>query len=68
MKTVKYSVPNINCMHCVHTIKTELSEINGVISVEADAATKSVEIQFSEPATEEEITKVLADINYPAKK
>jgi len=67
MKTVKYSVPNINCMHCAHTIKTELSEISGVISVEADVATKSVEIQISEPATEEEIIKVLAEINYPVK-
>ena len=67
MKTVKYSVPNINCMHCVHTIKTELSDINGVSSVEADAATKTVEIQFSEPATVEEILKALAEINYPAK-
>ena len=67
MKTVKYSVPNINCMHCVNTIKTELSDINGVISVEADVAAKSVEIQLSEPATEEEIVKVLAEINYPIK-
>lgn len=67
MKTVKYLVPNINCMHCVHTIKTELSEIKGVVSVEADAATKMVEVQFSEPATEEELLSKLAEISYPAK-
>lgn len=67
MKTVKYLVPSINCMHCVHTIKTELSDIKGVATVEADAATKTVEIQFSEPATEEELLTKLAEINYPAK-
>jgi copper chaperone len=68
MKTVTYSVPNINCMHCVHTIKSELSEIAGVTSVEADAATKKVTVQFSDPATEEELVKTLAEINYPAQK
>lgn len=68
MKTVTYSVPNINCMHCVHTIKTELSEVIGVKSVEADASTKKVVINFEEPATTEELETVLADINYPVKK
>lgn len=68
MKTVTYLVPNINCMHCVHTIKSELSEINGVKSVEADAATKMVVVNFEDPASEAELEKTLAEINYPAKK
>jgi copper chaperone len=68
MKTVTYSVPNINCMHCVHTIKTELSEVKGVSSVNADAATKKVVVEFDAPATEGELEKVLADINYPVQK
>lgn len=68
MKTATYTVPNINCMHCVHTIKTELSEIEGVTSVEADAATKKVVVQFADPATEEKLLETLAEINYPAQK
>jgi copper chaperone CopZ len=55
-------------MHCVHTIKSELSEINGVKSVEADAATKMVVVNFEDPASEAELEKTLAEINYPAKK
>jgi copper chaperone CopZ len=55
-------------MHCVHTIKTELSEVTGVKSVAADASTKKVVIEFDEPATEEELENLLADINYPVKK
>lgn len=65
MKTVTYSIPSISCKHCVHTIKTEVSEIPGVKSVEADAVTKNATIQFDSPATEEKIKTVLAEINYP---
>lgn len=66
MTTVKYSVPNISCGHCVHTIKMEVGEIPGVESVEASQDTKEVTITFSEPATEEKILTLLSDINYPA--
>lgn len=65
MTIVKYSVPNISCMHCVHTIQTEVSELAGVKSVKADAAAKVVEIVFDAPATEEQIKTLLAEINYP---
>jgi copper chaperone len=65
MNTVKYSVPNINCMHCVHTIQSEVAELAGVKSVKADATTKQVEIAFDTPATEEKIKALMADINYP---
>jgi copper chaperone len=65
MNTVKYSVPNINCMHCVHTIQSEVAELAGVQSVKADAGKKQVEINFDTPATEEKIKALLADIKYP---
>jgi copper chaperone CopZ len=65
MTTVKYSVPNISCGHCVHTIQTELADLAGVKTVKADAAGKSVEIVFEAPANEEIIKKLLSEINYP---
>ncbi len=65
MTTVKYSVPNISCMHCVHTIQTEIADLEGVKSVKADAPTKAVEIVFGTPASEEKIKALLAEINYP---
>lgn len=68
MKKVTYDVPAINCMHCVHTIKMELNEMVGVSSVEADAATKKVVVEFDAPANEAAIEKLLAEINYPVKK
>ncbi len=68
MNTIKFEVPSINCNHCVHTIKSELSEMDGVKSVEADAVKKEVVVQYEAPATPEAIETLLADINYPVKK
>ncbi len=66
MKSVTYNVPNISCMHCTHTIKTELSEIEGVSSVDADVQTRLVTVTFDVPATEQVLKDTLAEINYPA--
>lgn len=65
MTTITYTIPNISCGHCVNTIKTELSELGGVKSVEAVAETKKATIIFEDPATEEKIQSLLAEINYP---
>ncbi len=64
MKTVTYTIPNISCMHCVHTIKTEVGDLAGVKSVDANAQTKQTTITFDSPATEEQIVELLKEINY----
>ncbi len=64
MKTVTYTIPNISCMHCVHTIKTEVSDLQGVKAVDANAQTKLTTITFDAPATEEQIVELLKEINY----
>jgi len=43
----------------------ELSEIEGVSRVDADVQTRLVTVEFSEPATEEQIKNALSAINYP---
>ncbi|MGW8144977.1 MAG: heavy-metal-associated domain-containing protein [Anaerolineales bacterium] len=63
--TVTFSIPNISCNHCVHTVKMEVSDLQGVKSVEADLSTKSATIIFEPPATEDGIKNLLAEINYP---
>ena len=65
MKTVTYSIPNISCNHCVHTIQSEVADLAGVKSVQADVATQQAVITFDAPATEETIKRLLAEINYP---
>ena len=66
MTTLTLSVPAISCGHCVHTIQNELTELVGVKSVQADAATKQVVVNFDAPATEQSVKALLAEINYPA--
>ena len=68
MKTVEYTVKNISCGHCVHTIQMEVSDLEGVQSVEASADTKQVKIVFDAPATEEQIVGLMTEINYPPAK
>jgi copper chaperone CopZ len=65
MTTVKYSVPNISCGHCVHTIQMEVSDLEGVQSVQANQENQVVEITFGDPATEDSIKALMAEINYP---
>ena len=66
MTTVTYSVPAIHCGHCTHTIEMEVGELKGVQSVKAEQDSKKVTITFDEPASEEKIKELLAEINYPA--
>lgn len=66
MTTVTYSIPNISCHHCTHTIESEVSELPGVQSVNAEVEAKQATITFEAPATEEQIKSLLAEINYPA--
>lgn len=68
MTTVTYKVPNISCHHCVHTIVTELSDLPGVESVQGDANTKEVKVDYDTPATSEKIEELLSEINYPVAK
>ncbi len=65
MTKITYNIPSISCNHCVRTIEFEINEVPGVEKVKADAESKTAEITFKEPATEEQIVKVLAEINYP---
>jgi copper ion binding protein len=60
-----YSVPAIHCGHCTHTIEMEVGELKGVQAVKADLNTKKVQITFDEPASEEKIKTLLAEIDYP---
>ena len=66
MTTVTYTVPAISCGHCTHTIETEVADLQGVQSVKAEIDSKKVTITFAEPASEDKIKALLAEINYPA--
>ena len=64
MESKTFTVPNIGCDGCVRTIKNELSEIAGVQAVEGAVDTKVVTVQWSAPATWQQIVSTLTEIEY----
>ena len=66
MASVTLKIPAISCHHCVNTIELELKELPGVVDVKANPDTKTTEVVYEEPATEESLRNLLAEINYPA--
>jgi copper chaperone CopZ len=47
------------------TIKRELGALEGVISVDANADTKEATVEWDDRVSWQEISDLLADINYP---
>lgn len=66
MEKQTLTVPNITCGHCVMAIKNELSELDGVKTVDGDPSDKSITVEWDNPMTLEKIKSTLVEINYPA--
>jgi copper chaperone len=59
-------IPNISCGHCVNAIKNELTEMEGIKSIEGNTENKTITIEWDTPATLEGIKNKLEEINYPS--
>ncbi len=66
MRKQSFKIPNISCGHCVNTIKSELTEIEGIKSVDGNPQSKTIEVEWDAPASVDKIKDKLAEINYPA--
>ncbi len=64
MESKTFQVPNIGCDGCVRTIKTEVAELAGVASVDANKESKQVTVQWQSPASWEQIKTKLVEIDY----
>ena len=66
MQTKTFRVPNITCDHCVMTIRRELSELEGVASVQADPQTQGVTVEWDENSLSwEQVRHLLEEIHFP---
>lgn len=45
METITYTVPGIHCGHCGESVTEEVSQVEGVSSVDVDVDTKLVVVQ-----------------------
>ncbi len=66
MTTLTVNAPAISCGHCVHTIQNEIGELAGVQNVQANEQSKLVTVTYDQPATEQAIKDLMAEIGYPA--
>ena len=44
MSTITYNVPDISCEHCKRSIEGEVSQLEGVASVDVDVQAKTVTV------------------------
>jgi copper chaperone CopZ len=58
-------IPNINCMHCVRTIESELKVLPYVKSVSIKLDSKQMEIEWDQQQNWPNIVALLKGINYP---
>ena len=65
MEKETFTIPSISCGHCTSAIHNELSELDGVSSVEGSVENKTVTVAWNEPASYEKIVETLKEINYP---
>jgi copper chaperone len=64
-QTTELHVPNIACQHCAMTIKDELSQIEGILSVEVDVSAKTVTLECDKASNLPEAKSRLEAIGYP---
>ena len=64
MNEKTFKVPNIGCDGCVRAIQGELTELNGVVKVDGDVDSQMVTVQWNDPASWEQITATLTEIEY----
>ena len=67
MERQTFTIPHISSPHCVMTIKEEVGDLFGVRSVEGDAESKTITVEWENPADSEIIKIVLENINYPGR-
>ncbi len=61
--TVTYSVPGVSCEHCRHAIEGEVSQVQGVETVEVDLDAKTVTVS-GEPLDEAAIVGAIDEAGY----
>jgi mercuric ion binding protein len=66
-KTVKLSVPDMNCVSCPFMVKKVISKVDGVLSVSATMKDRSATVAFDDTKTTiDKVRKATASIGYPS--
>lgn len=66
MKTVKMSVPDMACGHCVETVEKALRSVEGVDDVDVSLDSKEAVIRVSESVADGLLESAVRDAGYTA--
>jgi mercuric ion binding protein len=67
VRTVKLSVPSMNCTMCPITMRKALEKVDGVTQAEVDYETKSAVVTYDDQkANVDQLTKATQDAGYPS--
>ena len=61
---VTINVEGMSCQGCVNKVKKFVGELDGVSLVEVNLDKKSVSVEFSTPASEEQIKEAILDCGF----
>ncbi|WP_214319208.1 heavy-metal-associated domain-containing protein [Nonomuraea sediminis] len=64
MSTATYTVKGMTCGHCVSSVKEEVSEVEGVTSVEVDLASGKLTVGSDSPIDQAEISAAVEEAGY----
>lgn len=59
-----FSVPAMTCRHCVRAVSGQVRDVSGVVSLEADATTRTVRVKGS--AEPDALSSAIAAAGYEA--
>ncbi len=66
-KTVILSIKNMSCITCPYIVKSSLSDVSGVISVDVSFNDKIAQITFDDSTTNiQDLTDATADVGFPS--
>ena len=66
-KTIKLSVPGMTCASCPYIVKAAISEVAGILAVEAMMEDRSATVTYDDAiASLDNITQATANVGYPS--
>ncbi|WP_018416567.1 mercury resistance system periplasmic binding protein MerP [Teredinibacter turnerae] len=66
-RTVKLSVPSMNCAMCPFTVRKALEKVEGVTQADVDYQTKSAVVEYDDQKTSvNQLTRATEDAGYPS--
>lgn len=65
MNRHQFQVPDLSCGHCVAAVTRALQALHPLVQVQADPATKAVQVQAPAALSAEQLATALREAGYP---